>query len=76
MKISKYFNDMLCNTVQLLILKVPIGKVIGMCDDGGSTEDRGFLNAEPARRSNTCIFCTVSNKINVFHSDYFILIVP
>ena len=45
-------NDMLCNTLQFVIFKLSIGKIIGMSDDGVSTEDRGNLNDETARHSN------------------------
>jgi len=43
---------MLCNTLQFVIFKLSIGKIIGMSDDGVSTEDRGNLNDETARHSN------------------------
>lgn len=51
MKISNLL--MICNTVQFVILKLPIGKIIGMRDDGVSTEDLGNLKDETARHSNT-----------------------
>jgi len=51
-----YLNDMLCNTVQCVIFKLSIGKIIGMRDDGVSTEDRGNLNDETKGHSNTWIF--------------------
>jgi hypothetical protein len=49
----KSLNDMLRNTVQFVIFKLSIGKIIGMLDDGVSTEDRGNLKDEIARHSNT-----------------------
>jgi len=49
----KTLNDVLCNTVQFVIFKLSIGKIISLRDDGVSTEDRGNLNDETARHSNT-----------------------
>jgi hypothetical protein len=48
----KSINDMLRHTVQLVILKLSVSKIIGIHGDGVSTEDCD----ETARHSNTRIF--------------------